>query len=264
MNKTKIEWCDSTWNPVTGCLHDCEYCYARKIANRFGGHMDHDYKGEDKKIHELKEALVFYNPEARKAPYPFDFEPTFHKYRLDEPARKTKGQNIFVCSMADLFGDWVPGEWIRKVFAACEKAPQHNYLFLTKNPERYKEFEYLCCSNMWFGISYTHLTGSTVPGYGIIPGAKEFLEINNQNLFMSLEPILEPLHLGIMRHYVKWIIVGAETGNGKGKVIPEKSWIDNLVEECKFRNIPVFMKDSLITIMGEENMLREFPVELMR
>lgn len=35
--KTKIDWCDSTWNPVTGCRHDCAYCYARKIAERFGG-----------------------------------------------------------------------------------------------------------------------------------------------------------------------------------------------------------------------------------
>lgn len=42
--KTKIDWCDSTWNPVTGCEHNCEYCYARGIANRFGG-FDHD---EDK------------------------------------------------------------------------------------------------------------------------------------------------------------------------------------------------------------------------
>lgn len=35
--KTKIDWADSTWNPVTGCRHSCEYCYARKIAERFGG-----------------------------------------------------------------------------------------------------------------------------------------------------------------------------------------------------------------------------------
>ena len=35
--KTKIDWCDSTWNPVTGCLHGCPYCYARGIAERFNG-----------------------------------------------------------------------------------------------------------------------------------------------------------------------------------------------------------------------------------
>ena len=44
MNKTKIDWCDSTWNPVTGCLHGCEYCYARGIANRFGCHATPDDK----------------------------------------------------------------------------------------------------------------------------------------------------------------------------------------------------------------------------
>ena len=35
MDKTKIEWADSTWNPITGCRHKCPYCYARGIANRF-------------------------------------------------------------------------------------------------------------------------------------------------------------------------------------------------------------------------------------
>lgn len=35
MDKTKIEWADATWNPVTGCFHSCEYCYARRIAERF-------------------------------------------------------------------------------------------------------------------------------------------------------------------------------------------------------------------------------------
>ena len=59
MNKTKIEWCDYTWSPVTGCKHGCSYCYARKIAERFkgskawaretgghtrGGHITHGYR----------------------------------------------------------------------------------------------------------------------------------------------------------------------------------------------------------------------------
>ncbi|MCL2461960.1 MAG: phage Gp37/Gp68 family protein, partial [Defluviitaleaceae bacterium] len=72
------------------------------------------------------------------APYPFYFKPTFHRYRLGEPARMKKPKNIFVCSMADMFGDWVPDEWIKAVFEACEAIPRHRYLFLTKNPARYK------------------------------------------------------------------------------------------------------------------------------
>ena len=63
---------------------------------------------------------------------------------------------------------------------------------------------------------------------------------------------------------IDWIIVGAETGNRKNKVAPKKEWIDSIVEQGKIFNIPVFMKDSLIPILGEENMLREFPEGLRR
>lgn len=104
MNKTKIDWSDSTWNPVTGCLHGCEYCYARGIANRFGKNLpDFSYfANTNKGLHILDNKID-------NTPYPFCFEPTFHAYRLDEYANK-KGRNIFVCSMADLFGEWVPNE----------------------------------------------------------------------------------------------------------------------------------------------------------
>lgn len=113
MNKTKIDWCDSTWNPVTGCLHGCEYCYARGIANRFSSHGD---KWDDRKIHVLDEK-VYAPEEERSEPYPYGFVPTLHRYRLNEYQNR-KARNIFVCSMADLFGDWVPDSWIYEVFEA--------------------------------------------------------------------------------------------------------------------------------------------------
>lgn len=117
MDKTKIDWCDSTWNPVTGCLHGCEYCYARGIAHRFscGGE-----KWTDDKLFVLNEK--FYAEESeRSEPYPYGFMPTFHRYRLDEYEKK-KGRNIFVCSMADLFGDWVPDSWIDEVIKGTQAA----------------------------------------------------------------------------------------------------------------------------------------------
>lgn len=132
MEKTKIDWCDSTWNPVTGCLHGCKYCYARGISNRFSGGGE---KWCEDKLIVLEEKV--YAEESEKAePYPYGFVPTFHKYRLDEYAAKKK-RNIFVCSMADLFGKWVPTDWKIEVLEACRKAPQHNYLFLTKDPIGY-------------------------------------------------------------------------------------------------------------------------------
>ena len=80
-----IEWARYTWNPVTGCLHDCNYCYARDIANRFYKH----------------------------------FKPEFHEHRLEAPQntkrRKDLPDKVFVCSMADLFGEWVKKSWIQEI-----------------------------------------------------------------------------------------------------------------------------------------------------
>ena len=123
--KTKIDWCDSSWNPVTGCQHDCEYCYARSLANRYGG-FDHD---EDKNpvgnqfvigVQELdKPKHIMRKNGLHKAPYPWFFLPTLHRYRLDQPSKWSEPRTIFVCSMADLFGKWVPDEWIEAVINAC-------------------------------------------------------------------------------------------------------------------------------------------------
>ena len=241
MQKTKIDWCDSTWNPVTGCLHGCEYCYARSIATRFGGNA----LGIN---HVLNEP---FKANGKVQPYPFGFVPTFHRYRLNDYADK-KGRNIFVCSMADLFGEWVPDSWIEEVFKACEKAPQHNYLFLTKNPKRYAELAekgiLRCANNMWYGLSQTRNEDIKALCFPCSP-----------NTFVSVEPILEHVRPCLE----DWIIIGAETGNRKGKVIPEKSWVDNIVEQCKALNIPVFMKDSLRDLYGE-NLLREYPQGLIR
>jgi len=255
MNKTKIEWCDRTWNPVTGCLHGCPYCYAKKIAQRFGGDGDcfvRDYGkvlyGKDG-LHEIDVPTVWCNcPDRpnRTFPYPFGFAPTFHRYRLDEPQRIKKPQNVFVGSMCDLFGEWVPDEWIKAVFEACKKAPQHRYLFLTKNASRYpaptKQND-----NFWYGATFTN--GEEI---------YFFPKRSNVNYFISIEPILSEFERGGNVKDIKWVIVGAETGNRKGKVIPKREWIENIVETCHAENVPVFMKDSLKEIWGEP-LIREYP-----
>lgn len=251
MNKTKIDWCDSTWNPVTGCLHGCEYCYARGIANRFSGTDSEIFSGEckEKARHELDNPLML---NGRKAAYPYGFAPTFHRYRLDEYQSK-KGRNVFVCSMADLFGNWVPDSWIEEVFAACDKAPQHNYLFLTKNPKRYEKLlDRYMSDNMWFGWSQTGPIGSKAV----------FTTHHSVHTFISIEPLLKPFVEFHIRG-VEWVIVGAETGRRKNKVAPERKWIEDIVNECKKADIPVFMKSSLADIWGEP-LIQEFPEGLRR
>lgn len=247
MNKTKIDWCDSTWNPVTGCLHGCEYCYARGIANRFSSHGD---KWDDRKIHVLDEK-VYAPEEERSEPYPYGFVPTLHRYRLNEYQNR-KARNIFVCSMADLFGDWVPDSWIYEVFEACGKAPQHNYLFLTKNPKRYEKLlNGYMPPNMWFGWSQTGPVGTDF----------SFSTHHSVQTFISIEPLLKPFADFHIRG-VEWVIIGAETGRRKDKVIPKREWIEDIVEQCRKVDIPVFMKSSLTDIWGEP-LTQEFPEILM-
>lgn len=266
MNKTKIDWCDSTWNPVTGCLHGCEYCYARGIAKRFGGANDGEtsYEGEalwtfegeeNGQNHVLDYPYKWYSDDGstvRNAPYPFYFDPTLHRYRLNDYIGK-KGRNIFVCSMADLFGDWVPDSWIEEIFKACEKAPQHNYLFLTKNTKRYEKIpDRYMPPNMWFGWSQTGPMGNKC----------DFSTHHSIKTFISIEPLLEPFKEFHIKG-IDWVIIGAETGRRKNKVVPERKWIEDIVNECRKSDIPVFMKSSLADIWGEP-LIQEFPKELRR
>lgn len=278
MDKTKIDWCDSTWNPVTGCLHGCEYCYAKEMTKRFGKYLPDlsDFASRNKGLHLLDNRI-------ESTPYPFGFEPTFHAYRLDDYAKK-KGRNIFVCSMADLFGDWIPRSWIKEIFVACEKAPQHNYLFLTKNPggfprtsEPYSGVFGAHRKNYWFGTSITchddlearlwdllQVRGHTFLSIEPLHGKLDLdrIWVKNKEVLLSL-PKERAYYFGgaLSYHMPEWVIIGAETGSRKGKIIPERSWIEKIVRDCAEAGIPVFMKSSLKDIWGEP-LIQEFPKEL--
>lgn len=264
MDRTKIDWCDSTWNPVTGCLHGCEYCYARGIANRFGldfapklgdvgmeGACKYDSpEGLDTML-ELEKPYV---KNGKAQPYPMAFFPTFHRYRLNDYIGK-KGRNIFVCSMGDLFGEWVPKLWIVDVIGSCMENPNNNYLFLTKNPKRYRE-PYIPTGfpALWFGTTVTKKSEIS----------RVYETSCCTNSFVSIEPLLEDLELRADDRFFRctdWVILGAETGRRKGKVIPKREWIEKIVNECKQANIPIFMKESLAEIWGE-TLIQEFPEQL--
>jgi protein gp37 len=224
MQKTRIEWCDSTWNPVTGCLHGCAYCYARRISQRFGG--------------------------------PDGFKPRLHEGRLAEPQKAKKPQSVFVCSMADLFGPWVPDKWIQAVFDACKAAPQHRYLFLTKNPGRYrglrKAYKYDDRPELLFGATATT--------------SRQLSEAyDSQAEWLSIEPVLEEIDTDCFGEFSErprweWVVIGAESGNRSGKVIPKLEWIEAIVEECRAWGTPVFMKDSLAALWGEP-LIQQYPWE---
>lgn len=189
MNKTKIEWCDNTWNPVTGCLHNCSYCYAKRIAMRFDGH----------------------------------FKPTFHPERLNDKMPK-KPSKIFVCSMADLFGEWVPKEWIEKIIEVARNNPQHTFQFLTKNPKRYLEFEF--SSNCWLGTTIDYINQARL----------NYLKQKNNYKFISFEPLLGDMSL-LDLSGIDWVIIGADSS--KGANTPRIEWIDSI------RHPNIFYKENI-------------------
>jgi len=257
MNKSGIDWTDMTWNPITGCLHGCPYCYAIDTMRRYCGECDHP--GSDAQLHELFE----------KEPgniYPFGFEPTFHRYRLADPARLRVPHNVFCESMGELFGDWVPDEWIEHVLTACSRANWHRYLFLTKNPHRYFHvIEYL---NGEDSPLSTH--GADFHFGASVTNDEQFCNAySSEASWISIEPLLERLDTNFLMRYPvgcaeeprwKWVVIGAETGRRKDKVTPRREWVEEIVAVCRRIETPVFMKRNIAGVWGDEP-IQETPWE---
>ena len=200
--------------------------------------------------------------------------------------------------MADLFGEWVPDEWIQAVIDACAAAPQHRYLFLTKDPGRYCDLERAGLlpsgDNYWFGATYDHSNWPGHDGPHKIPGRPTTFEIDGRkvhdagdfwfpgtfwkgkgaykdcpkvahgeprNTFVSFEPLLYDIGAHIGSSGGNWLIVGAETGNRKGKAICKREWVEHIVEYADKAGKPVFMKESLRSLMGND-FRQEFPWEV--
>lgn len=213
MNKSSIEWTDYTWNPVTGCKHGCTYCYARRLAEgrlrgRFG--------------------------------YENGFEPTLHWKRLAEPYNVKKPSLIFVSSMGDLMGEWVPTNWIQHLMPTIWNNPQHTFQLLTKNPTRYGDFTWP--PNVWFGTSIDG-NGRSIDRLH----ALRYMEVNLTDAirFVSFEPLLSDIvsQPGFNLDNIDWIIVGGQTGPDAKS--PEIDWITDLGLAARKAGVPVFLKDNL-------------------
>lgn len=223
MNKTNIEWADYTWNPVTGCLHGCPYCYARRFAERGLG-------------------------EYGKHPKGLRFSPRFHPERLDEPAKVKTPSKIFVGSMTDMFGSWVGSKALTVVRDAAARAPQHTYIWLTKRPDQAAIWYWR--KNNWVGATVTQQSE-------LIWSLKMLSRLKSAGVrFISFEPLLGTIEV-IPRIYadiLDWIIIGPQTGPGAPPA--DFDSIGLLVKQAQALGIPVFCKDSC----GWWARYREFPV----
>ncbi|MEU8275710.1 DUF5131 family protein [Microbispora bryophytorum] len=218
-----ISWAAWSWNPVTGCLHGCDYCYAREIATN----------------------------ERFKAAYPVGFTPLFHHERLDAPANTVipamyrddpAYQRVFVCSMADLYGRWVPDEWIQQVHASMCANPRWQYITLTKFPSRYVGLD--MPPGAWVGTSVDEQRRVRI-------AENAFRQIDNVKVkWLSLEPLREPLEFTDLSMF-DWVVIGAqtETRQPNGTVpafAPPFEWVARIVAQAREAGCKVHLKPNLL------------------
>lgn len=244
MNKTSIEWVKNpdgtqgyTWNPITGCNNQIDGmcqggnfpCYAYRLAN---GRLKARY------LANKNTATKNYDEDS----YPF--YPRFWRERLDDieiPPKKRdwqKPRGIFVCDMGDLFGDWLPTEWVSLVFYMMSLNPQHRFYLLTKQPQNLIKWSPFP-NNCWVGVS--------VCNDKMLDVAVDKLEdIEAKNKFISFEPLLKRLTLSLDYAFyysgINWVIIGAQT---KPTVMPKIEWVEEICHAATHANIPVFIKNNL-------------------
>ena len=210
MAKSKIEWTDATWNPVTGCSKvspGCVNCYAERLSLRL---------------------------QAMGVPkYRDGFEVRIHPEALELPLHWAKPQTIFVNSMSDPFHKEVPEEYIQAVFRVMRQAHWHKFQLLTKRDERLAEVapRLEWADNIWVGVSVENQKYvRRIDNLRRTPAGKKFL---------SLEPLLGPLE-GLRLEGIDWVITGGESGPGARPVDP--AWVRSIRDQCIAQDVPFFFK----------------------
>lgn len=241
--KSKIEWTDATWNPVTGCTkvsEGCRNCYAERMTNRF-------YPGRD--FSEVR----------------------LHPARLDEPLHWKKPRRIFVCSMSDLFHKDVPDDFILDVFKRMMLTGWHTYMVLTKRPVRMMEF----CNKyfhaplpaVWLGVTAENqaMADERIPILLQTPAVVRFVSVEPMLEKVNLVECLQgwkvesehhpdcdgycsaglcPIPVQVRTPALNWVICGAESGPDARPF--DVDWARNLKSQCVSAGVPFFFKQSKI------------------
>ena len=218
--KSKIEWTQSTWNPVRGCTRvsdGCRFCYAERIAARFSGE-GLAYEG----LARMTKAGPRWSNKVRLV-----------RELLDAPLRWKKPQLIFVNSMSDLFHEDVPLEFILEVFDTMEQAGHHQFQVLTKRSERLVELSYKIQwpENVWMGVS--------VENQDYTFRMDHLRQTGAHVKFLSLEPLIGALPKLDLTH-IDLVIVGGESGP-QARPMQEK-WVIDIREQCQQADVHFFFK----------------------
>ncbi len=229
MGITKIEWATHSVNPIRGLCpnNECpvfDNCYARRHYQRF---------------HRFKNGT--FNPK-------WDYTIRWDSEAWP-PAHIPKGARVFVCSTIEAFGRWIPSSWLWAIFNYCKLRNDVTWIFLTKRPERLKEFSPFP-PNVWVGASAPNLETY----YRAMDGLKS---VKAAVKFISFEPLIGDIGLpgDLFLKGISWVIVGQMTPVRKSTAKVE--WIKEIVTAADKAGVPVFLKDNLAGMFTVANLNQE-------
>jgi protein gp37 len=212
MARTKIEWTESTWNPITGCTKisaGCKNCYAEVMTRRLQAMGQEKYKN--------------------------GFNLTLHPETLKEPYLWKKPKVIFVNSMSDLFHKDIPIQYIIDVFQVMKENPHHVFQILTKRADLLlyydKEGFLEWTHNIWMGV--------TVEDAALTKRIDLLRQTGAKIKFLSCEPLLTGIP-GMNLEGIDWVIVGGESGRTPRPV--KEEWILDIKEQCRKTNVAFYFK----------------------
>ncbi|MCL6591894.1 MAG: phage Gp37/Gp68 family protein [Firmicutes bacterium] len=209
-NKTKIEWTEYSWNPVTGCTKisdGCLNCYAEKFAKRLKAMGNPRYKN--------------------------GFNITIHEDLIAAPLTWKTPHMVFVNSMSDLFHESIPDEIIWRIFGTMNSAHWHTFQVLTKRSQRLLDLsaKLKWTSNIWMGV--------TVENIDVLYRVDHLRQTGAKIKFISAEPLITGLS-AINLNGIDWVIVGGESGPSARPMKPE--WVTEIKDQCLEIGIPFFFK----------------------
>lgn len=203
---SKIEWTETTWNPVTGCTkisHGCKHCYAERMTKRL-------------------QSMGM--PKYRRG-----FDVAIHESALQDPLKWKKPSLVFVNSMSDLFHEDVPAEFVQSVFDVMNRAQMHTFQVLTKRPGRVSAIDARLdwSANIWLGTS--------IESARWLDRLDALKSTRAATKFLSLEPLP-----GLDLSGIDWVIVGGESGPGARPI--DADWVREIRDNCIDSGVPFFFK----------------------
>ena len=216
----KIEWCDVTWNPITGCTHagtpGCDNCYARRMAPRLAGRFGYPEK-------------------------PHQFDVTLHPDKLEEPLHWRKPRVVFVCSMGDLFHERLCLIQQLLVWDVMVEATQHVYLLLTKRPAEAVRLAGYLASRRGYEQWPAHIwPGVSVENQDAMWRVEELVKIPGKH-WVNFGPLLGPVTIPPdLLARLAGVAVEGESGPGARPMHPD--WARGIRNQCVSAGVPFTFK----------------------